>query len=384
MVKQNNHLICLFCLDDITAGVHRQRDRESPGGIASIPDFMTLGRQLGLGVILVVHSISAISDLIRQNVGTFYICGLQGENPWIIRDTLGITPGQQESFRSSRPGELICVNPVCFDKPVYATFDQLDIPGECDEAMRQADLAPFFKMLHTTRPAPLDVFLPDLPEASSLDNASRESPLPGPPGRGMEFMVQAGTGLPAPIMSYYDRMAINATQGRRITRRLEELGFIKIHAFSTGKRGGRISLVEVTEPGWKLLEKNGVCRPKARTNGDWEHEAAAQLIEAAGKKQGCAVSFEVEIGGMRLDVQWLDRKSGQRHSFNIGISRPAHEVESIEKFFQLPASHNNAFTLVARDTDFAKKVKDILNQKDPQGRLLSQINIKLVTDLIPI
>lgn len=195
-------------------------------------------------------------------------------------------------------------------------------------------------------------------------------------------MVNVVTNIPSPITKVYERRAINTTQGRRITKRLEDLGYTRTHTFSTGRKGGRFNLIEVTQPGWALLKQRGMAEPKSRTNGDWEHEVAAELLEVAGRKSGYAVSFEVDIGGLRLDVQWLNRKTGQRHFFNIGISRPRHEVDSVEKFFSLPASQNGSFTLVARDVRFAKQVRDILQRRDCQGQLSSRINIKLVADFI--
>ena len=381
MSNRHDNLFCFFTLDDATAGVTKTRDRESPGGISPIADSMTLGRKLLMGFILVVHCITILSEIIRQNVAAFYVCGLQGENPFIIRDALNISQKQQEAFYGAEPQEFICVNPHLFGKPVYATFEELQIPGECDESMRQLDLEPFLKMVHATPPEPLSTFLPDMCPPS--EPKGTEGPLPKLPDRGMEFMTHAGTGVPAQITKYYSRMGLSTTQGRRIVKRLEELGLIRIHACSTGKRGGQIKLPEVTDAGWAILKRNGLSPSESKTNGDWEHEAAARFLEFKGKTQGDKVSFEIDVDGLRLDVQWLDRKNGHRQFFNIGISRPGHEVDSIEKFFKLPASRDNSFTLVARDVDFAKKVKSILKQRDPKGVLLSRINIKLLTDFIP-
>ena len=70
--------------------------------------------------------------------------------------------------------------------------------------------------------------------------------------------------------------------------------------------------------------------------------------------------------------------------FNIGISRPEHEVDSIEKFLKLPVAQNSQFTLVARDSAFHKKVKAILKKRDPSGDILGRIEIKLLTDFLNI
>ena len=138
----------------------------------------------------------------------------------------------------------------------------------------------------------------------------------------------------------------------------------------------------LTEPAWKLLKQVGTSPAKSRTNGGWEHEVAAVLLEAEGKKQGYVVSFEVDLGSVRIDVQWLDRKTGKRWLFNIGISNPEHEVDNIEKFLQLPAAHDSSFTLVARDTSFAKKVRDILNKRNLAATVGGKFQTKLITDYL--
>jgi hypothetical protein len=67
---------------------------------------------------------------------------------------------------------------------------------------------------------------------------------------------------------------------------------------------------------------------------------------------------------------------------NIGISRPAHEVETIEKFLRLPIAGETKFVLVARDTRFAANVKAILTGRDPKGEILRRVEIKLITDFM--
>jgi len=131
LFNNHNYLPCVFVLDDITASVHKQRDREAPGGMTPIADCLLLGRELLICFILAIHSISEISDIIRQNAGMYFVCGLKGENPWLIRNTLGVTQEQYEAFLSARPGQGICINNLLFEKPVYFEFEMHEIPGSC-------------------------------------------------------------------------------------------------------------------------------------------------------------------------------------------------------------------------------------------------------------
>jgi len=373
---------CLFVLDDITISVHKQRDRESPGGISPIPESMTMGQALELGVIVIVHTLSGLSEIIQQNVEVIFVFGLPGQDPRLVCNMLRVNPEQAEKLRVLRPGEFVALNPLIWPKTVYATFLPPNIPGICTEEMRRSAVEEFLRNVKTSAPAPLSAFRSNLPDETQDEVAATDSQMRKLPPRCIELMVHVAASLPAPVTKIYARMALSSTAGRRIIKRLQELGLARIHCFPTGKRGGQISLIELTEPAWELLREKGFAKPKPKTGGDWEHEVAAQLIEAEGKKLGYKVSFEVELGGVRVDVQWLDTKTGQRKLFNIGISRPAYEVESIEKLLKLPASNDSNLTLVARDSTFAKKVNSIIKATDPKGDVFKHIEIKLLTDFL--
>jgi DNA-binding Lrp family transcriptional regulator len=375
---------CFFIYEDITLGVQRQKDWETPGGISPLAECLFMGQRLGIGAAIVSHTLSTLSPVIRQNIETWIVPRLSAEDPHLVCNLLGTTAEQAEKLRTLHPGEFVCFNPVLWHKPVYATFSRPHIPGICTESMRRSTIEQFNKKVRAAPPAPLGTFRPHASGGHQSAPDKTGSRFPDLPARCLEFMVAAATGLPVPLTELYRRLGISGTEGWRIVKRLQDVGFIRIHNFSTGKRGGQLSLPEVTDPAWQFLIRKGLYRPKSRTNGDWEHEIADVLIEAEGKKQGQKVSFEPDLGGMRADVQWLDPKTGKRWIFNIGISRPAHEVDSIEKFLKLPAASDCKFTLVCRDAEFVRNVKAILKQRKREGAILRRIEIKLVADFVTI
>lgn len=382
MNKDRNWLICLFCADDGTGAIHSQRDFESPGGLSPIVDCMINGRALNEGVICLVNSLTLISEVARQNSCAFFVCSIQGENPWILCNTLDLTQKQCDQFRSARVGEIICFNKGLFRRPVYATFSPPHIPGECDEATRQVNVSQFLAKVKTTPQVRLSSFRPNTSEQIPSDRTATEQKQPELAPRWLAFLTHVATSTPIPLSEVYKRLSLSFTQGRRVTKGLAHLGLIRIHTFSTGKIGGRVRLIEITGAGWEYLISKGLSPPKSRTNGGWEHETAAQLIEIEGVRLGYRVSFEIPLGGLQADVQWLEAKTGQRILFNIGISRPAHEVETIEKFLKLAIAGETEFILVVRDTSFAKKVQAILKRRDPKGEILRRIEIKMIADFI--
>ena len=372
----------LICADDITASVHRQRDIETPGGVGPFPEITIMGHALGIGVILLVHSLSAISDIIRQNVETIIILGAAGEDARFLYNILGVNQPQVQKLRILQRGEFAILNLRIWPKCVYATFSKPQIPDSCSEDIRKIAVARFFRQVRTMAPAPLSAFIPSV----TVSTPEKQQPVgPRLPDKGMEYLICVVTGNPKTLTKIYEQLGLTKATGSKITQTLADLGYICVHIFSTGKRGGQANIPQVTEPGWDLLRSKGISKPPPRTTGDWEHEVAAQLLEVCGKKLRYNVSFEVDLGGgLRVDAQWLDPRNGQRLIYNIGISKTAREISSIVKFFKLSASQNAKFILVVRDTQFSRDVEDKLKIIDPSGFLRSRIEIKLLADYLDI
>ena len=135
-------MMSVFILEDITPGVQTQRDWETPGGLAPITECMFMGQKLDIGVVIVSHTLSGLSPIIRQNVGTWLVTGLPGEDPRIVCNVLGTDSKQADKARTLQPGELVCSNPVLLPKPVYARFLIPAIPGICSEATRKSTERP--------------------------------------------------------------------------------------------------------------------------------------------------------------------------------------------------------------------------------------------------
>jgi hypothetical protein len=296
-------MMSVFILEDITPGVQAQRDWETPGGLAPISECMFMGQKLDIGVVIVSHTLSGLSPIIRQNVGTWMVTGLPGEDPRLVCNVLGMDLKQADKARTLQPGELVCLNPVLLPKPVYARFPMPAIPGICSEAMRKSTVERFLKNVHTAPAAPMSSFRPRAPVEIPSAGAAAQQKAPELPARSLAFMVHVATSTLAAMMKIYDRLALGCTQGRRVTKGLADIGLIRIHTFSTGKKGGQVGLIEITDSGWELLKKKGLLPPKRRTSGDWEHETAAKLIELEGARLGYRVSFEAPLGGIQADVQ---------------------------------------------------------------------------------
>ena len=123
-------------------------------------------------------------------------------------------------------------------------------------------------------------------------------------------------------------------------------------------------------------------KPAALTNGDFEHELAAQLLKAEAQRHQYAIQFEVDVGGVRIDAVLTHKQTGQKICCQMGISKPHHEVDSIEKFFGLPISKTAKFVLIARDVAFAKDLKKHFKARKTTDVIVKQVHVRLLADLI--
>jgi hypothetical protein len=370
-----------FVLDDATLGVHEQRDWETPGGVSPIAECMFMGQKYEIGVAVVSHTVSALSAIISQNIRAWLVTGLPGEDARPICNLLATSPEQAEELRTAlRCGQFVCLNPTLWPKPVRAEFARPQIPGLCDEAMQQAVAANFLAAVITKPPAPLEVFRPR-PPASVLP-PTKETPAQGLPAEQIEMLVIIASGLPKTAGKVYELMRLSRVQGVKVAQALETAGAIADHRFSTGKVGGQICFFEILDYGWTILQPRGLSKPAPLTKGGFEHELAAQLLKAEAIRDNLGIAFEVDLGGPRMDAALINKKTGQRIYCQIGISSPDHEVDSILKFFALPAAASAKFVLIARDAAFAKEVKKLFKTRKVADAIVRQVNIRVLADLV--
>jgi hypothetical protein len=98
----------------------------------------------------------------------------------------------------------------------------------------------------------------------------------------------------------------SAGKGNGFRQELAAEGLLKLHRISTGRRGGQIQLTEVSEEGFKLLERYEVKVKRPAGRGGFEHRFWQAKVCEWAVKQGYPASIELEVEGKAVDVgvQW--------------------------------------------------------------------------------
>lgn len=152
----------------------------------------------------------------------------------------------------------------------------------------------------------------------------------------IQLLILAAVILPRPLTQMYKQLCITGAKGARAVRELVNVGLVLVHTFPTGKRGGGIRILQVTEAGWNKLSEYRVKRPKTLTRGGWAHNLIAAALGTLGTGQGFRVAYEVVVGDLRMDVRWQS-PTGKLMFFQIALSRADREVEAVIKAMKVPA-----------------------------------------------
>jgi hypothetical protein len=362
----------IFIIEDGTMIIDEKSLHGAPSPL--IP-MSFISRKYGIGFIIVSHNIAAsVSPLLLSNLESAIVFGISDEDPRRIQKLLGCSYEQAQTIQSFAPGSFAVRIPSFHGLPVFGRFPEEKPPRKLTEPERLNIVRTFLKSVKAIRY--IDKALP-APEQSSISrkeikNVYSLSPIE------IKFLILAGTFRWFTKTQLYKACGLNRRTGKKVSDQLEKKGLIVTCCI------GKLSFIKVILLGWTVLNEKGIEKPTARTNGEFEHELAAELIEARENSAGRSVTFEMDLFNKRLDVASHDRKTGQCRFFNIGVTDPIREAENLGIIANIPIvkSNENELIFVALDKSFASQVKKALKKKDRSGQLLKQVIIKTIADFV--
>src|SRR5262249_5281081 len=119
-------------------------------------------------------------------------------------------------------------------------------------------------------------------------------------------------------------------KGNGLREQLKMSGLVAYVNVSTGRRGGRIRVLEITEQGWRRLEELGVGEKKPRGRGDVKTKAMSYCVARDEKRRHPTAKVSVEKAWNAKAVDVLVELDGRRIAFELQVSSPtAHATENL-------------------------------------------------------
>jgi len=179
-----------------------------------------------------------------------------------------------------------------------------------------------------------------------------------------------------PFMSATERdkkIGTSTYKGNRLRDQLVKEALVQIHHVNTGKKGGVITLVEITDKGWEVVKAYEMDVKKPIGKGSfihqfWQHKVKEWFIE---NRRECKVEIEQSVQGKAVDVG--AEIEGKKVAVEIMIKGEEKELTNIVKDIEtgwdevIVCSENNemADSLRGRlEEIFGDRYKDLVRFKE--------------------
>jgi len=394
-----------WVMDDVTLEVSKRG--QGSGQMSPMEGMFPMCAGLGINLWYADHCPGSESPVIRQNTASHIFLGAT-EDSRLIKEMLRLTKEHFDRVAVLMPGEEVVFVPGTWPLAVYGKFPYVP-EGHISEEERLIRKERFFADVEAIKPGQVKARTGQGESQRRTQDetrqASGERQKPSWVRRGLKLLGFRSHGRSEERLSgeerkvlvivshewgigllvVYRRAGMAPRRGQQVLRRMESKGLIRIHTFPGRGRGGRFRVAEVTDKGWKVLEALGIERPKALTQGGWEHELAARLVGKEGQRLGYHVDYEVTMGDRRFDCVWTSRQ-GRKVFYEVEMSRLDHAVDNLVKALRIPgvAGLGNRLVLVVRDKGTAEKARKRLGKSVRRLEQDGVLTIKCVSDFIKI
>jgi hypothetical protein len=185
-----------------------------------------------------------------------------------------------------------------------------------------------------------------------------------PPKEELDYLESIARNPFFPVTERDQKQGLSTYKGNKLRKDLCDKGLIEIHQVNTGKRGGGITLVEITGKGWELLEKYKVNVKKPAGKGGlihqfWQHQVQKWFLE---NYPGCEATVEQMVEGKAIDVGV--EVNGRRVAIEIMIKGEEKEPRNIVK--DLEVGFDEVVIVCEdkeKDRSLEKKIGETLGEK---------------------
>jgi hypothetical protein len=272
-------------------------------------------RKRGISLVIGTQELHSVPRVILSNIDGFWMVfrPADGYSRGVVSDNLMLQRDQIEFTTELPPHHVVCKT-ADYPKAFLGSVGEIRLPLASEEEIAE-------RKEYTQKV--LDSFLEPEPESSQLDLFSgRPTHQQAETLYGyydldkhcldyLQFLAKTTNTL-LPITELDEANHLSQYMALRLRRQLQDTGpgLIRIHRLSTGKRGGPLSVVEITEAGYHLLNKLRVPSHRPAGHGGIDHSFWQHAIYRWALARGYPAEIEKWQNGKSVDVgiEWDEKK----------------------------------------------------------------------------
>jgi len=210
-------------------------------------------------------------------------------------------------------------------------------------------------------------------KGKNVDNGeqSKSAPLPDIDGNVKKLVMLAISSPFLPTSGYYDLLGFNYRDGNSAKVSAMEKKLLAQHDFHSGKRGGKIVLLEPTKEAFAMFKL-----PAEYENPGFMHRYLAYQVKKAMTDRGYKATLEKCVNGKNIDV--VLEHDNETIAVEIAVTNK-HEIVNVRKdIFQAGFSR---VVIISRDKNVLTSVKGKLSAAF-DTEILSKVTCCLLWDFI--
>jgi len=323
----------IFTFDELTRVSNVLRERRADIAEPFFYDFARTCRKRGIGLAVASQTPGLLPVSVLANLSTWYTFRpVDMQSTRVITGSMGLSQEQVEHFMCLRheTGRVAAVRHPGYPDPFLVHVPEWTVaPASADRVQQVVD---------ETRNRLVGMKTVSEPEAAGVQAELPTEPVEPDrgPRRGNQDLGaprrDSGAGEPVhpfnlckrdldylqlvaetPFLAVTARDArykLSAWMGNQVRRNLRDLNLVKAHRVNTGVRGKMITLLEVTERGYQVLDGLQVKTVRPKGNGGFIHRYWQHIIHTWAVERGYPAEIEQALQRKRVDVgiEWDEKK----------------------------------------------------------------------------
>jgi hypothetical protein len=300
-------------------------------------------RQLRTPMALATQSVEKLMGDVMLNTGTHIFFRIRARSDlFTISRSHMFTEEQLTELTQLDQGDAVIVLPSRYSKPFRIHIDYFDSASKIDPDIKSYNKGLLEKLKKDIIPQSR-YLIGKLRKERDLSILSEDEE---------NMLIDILKNPLVSITKRYSDLGFTTNRGKKVSRMLENKGFINILPTSLG-RGGKIYLCELTEKGKNWLVKKGIKCKQTEGRGHLIHRFYVQNWASRFEAQGYTIKTEQKVGNAVADLLILNKE--ERYALEVAVeSRPEQEIEKVKEYLRLGLGR---VYIVSPDKNKLKQIK---------------------------